>query len=186
MWKFGTENSYELFNSESESLDNPIPVNKSHPKDKGADRVLRYLDCAVIEFTHSFLKSNGEQQFDSVRAAFIEGSPIYPGASFHEKTHIQICIINPDCIKGFFLPRSNKWVSCRSLWNKLTYTTCTTSLRKIKHEQNNWLKATFNSARGKAPGYRFRFVWSPCKGRLFNKFVLVLNCPFRAQIHVLP
>jgi hypothetical protein len=43
--------------------------------------------------------------FDSVRAAFIEGDKIYPGAGFNEKTHIQICIINPNCIKGFFKPR---------------------------------------------------------------------------------
>lgn len=58
-----------------------------------------------------------EPSFDSVRAAFIEGDTIYPGAGFNEKTHIQICIINPDCIKGFFLPRkksSNK--SLRSFY----------------------------------------------------------------------
>jgi hypothetical protein len=46
------KNSYELFRTESESLDNPIPVNIGHPKDKSPDRVLRYLDCAVIEYVH--------------------------------------------------------------------------------------------------------------------------------------
>ena len=59
-----------------------------------------------MQYAHSFLKSIGEKPFDSVRAAFFEGLPIYPGASFYEKTHIQICIINPECIKGFFLLRS--------------------------------------------------------------------------------
>ena len=50
--------------------------------------------------------------FDQVRHtmklvanAFIEGDPIYPDAGFNERTHIQICIINPNCIKGIFLPR---------------------------------------------------------------------------------
>jgi len=70
---------------------------------------MRFLDCAVIEYTHSFLKSKQEQFFDSVRAAFIEGDPIYPGAGFNEKTHIQICIINADCIKGFFIPRNKRY-----------------------------------------------------------------------------
>jgi len=99
------KNCYNLFKSESEELDKPIPTNINHPLSTGRDKDLRYLDCAVIEYTHSFLKAKNEMPFDSVRAAFIEGEPIYPGAGFNDKTHIQICIINPDCIKGFFLPR---------------------------------------------------------------------------------
>jgi hypothetical protein len=97
---------FQLFKLESDKLDKPIPTNIDHPVIKGHDKVLRYLDCAVIEYTHSFLKSKDEPSFDSVRAAFIEGDPIYPGAGFHDKTHIQLCIINPNCVKGFFLPRS--------------------------------------------------------------------------------
>jgi hypothetical protein len=99
--------SYILFKEEARRLGNTIPENKNHPKDKGNDRVLRYLDCAIIEFTHRFLKDNNEQPFDSVRASFIEGDAIYPDAGFFEKTHIQICIVNPNCIKGFFVPRDS-------------------------------------------------------------------------------
>ena len=99
--------SFKLFKAESDRLDHKVPENVNHPKDKGKDRVLRYLDCAVIEYTHRFLKEKKEQPFDSVRSAFIEGDPIYPNAGFHEKTHIQICIINPNCIKGFFLLRKS-------------------------------------------------------------------------------
>ena len=87
-------------------MDKPIPKNIDRPMVKGHDKVLRYLDCAVIEYTHSFLKAKGESSYDSVRAAFFEGGPIYSGAGFNEKTHIQLCIINPNCIKGFFIPRS--------------------------------------------------------------------------------
>lgn len=43
--------------------------------------------------------------YDSVRSVFIEGKSLYPKAGFNEKNHIQICIINPNCIKGFFLPQ---------------------------------------------------------------------------------
>jgi hypothetical protein len=99
------EQAFLLFKEEADRLANPIPKNVHHPSEKGNDRTLRYLDCAVIEFTHQFFKSQGEHPFDSVRAAFIEGNPIYEGAGFYDKTHIQICIINPNCIKGFFLPR---------------------------------------------------------------------------------
>lgn len=95
---------YELFKSESEIAGFRIPENVDHPKDFG-DKVLRYLDRAVIEYMHIILEEKGEKPFDSVRAAFIEGDPIYPGAGFNDKTHIQICIINPNCIKGVFLPR---------------------------------------------------------------------------------
>ncbi len=96
---------YGLFKQETKKLGTSIPENINHPKDIGNDKVLRYLDCAIIEYMHRFLKDNNEKPFDSVRAAFIEGSPIYPDAGFHEKTHIQICVINPNCIKGVFLPR---------------------------------------------------------------------------------
>ena len=96
---------FNLFKTESEFLDRPIPINIDHPKEKNKDKVLRYLDCAVIEYTHKFLKEKGQNSFDSVRATFIEGNPIYPSAGFYDKTHIQICIINPNCIKGVFLPR---------------------------------------------------------------------------------
>jgi|GEM_PF-72246 hypothetical protein len=43
--------------------------------------------------------------YDSVRGVFWEGEELYPGAGFLEKNHIQICVRNPNCIKGFFLPR---------------------------------------------------------------------------------
>ncbi len=60
---------------------------------------------AVIEYTRQFLENKGELPFDSIRAVFVEGDPIYPDAGFNEKSHIQICIINPNCVKGIFLQR---------------------------------------------------------------------------------
>ncbi|SEK41780.1 hypothetical protein SAMN05421740_101809 [Parapedobacter koreensis] len=48
----------------------------------------------------------GNKEFDSVRGVFWEGNPLYPTAGFREKDHIQICIRNIDCIKGYFLPLS--------------------------------------------------------------------------------
>ena len=81
----------------------PKNVNVSGSK----DRLLRRLDCAVIENLHTL---NTENPFDSVRGVFVEGDPLYEGAGFNEKNHIQICVRNPNCIKAFFIPRETvKW-----------------------------------------------------------------------------
>jgi hypothetical protein len=66
------------------------------------DGLRRNLDCAVINMLHRVNRTSGLTAIDTVKGAFIEGEPIYPAASFHEKTHIQICVCNPDCIKGIF------------------------------------------------------------------------------------
>lgn len=65
----------------------------------------RELDCAVIRYACALAK-DVDEPFDSVRAAFIEGAPLYDGAKFHSENHIQLAIINPNCIKGIFLPRT--------------------------------------------------------------------------------
>jgi hypothetical protein len=78
-----------------------MPENKPIGDEK--DLLVRKLDCMVIETIH---KINGaKRQFDSVRGVFWEGAEPYPNAGFRDKNHIQICIRNPNCIKGYFLPR---------------------------------------------------------------------------------
>lgn len=64
--------------------------------------LLRKLDCAVINHLHQVRVSAGLPSFDTVRGFFLEGDRIYPGAGFLEKTHVQICVRNLDCIKGVF------------------------------------------------------------------------------------
>ena len=39
--------------------------------------------------------------FDTARGIFTEGGPVYEGAGIQTKNHIQICIRNLNCIKGF-------------------------------------------------------------------------------------
>jgi hypothetical protein len=66
----------------------------------------RFLDCAVIKYIHKanqFLDK--PLYYDTVRAAFSEGSPVYDGCEIREQTHIQISVRNEDCIKGYFLPK---------------------------------------------------------------------------------
>jgi hypothetical protein len=78
----------------------PLPSNENLPG--GADYLLRKLDCAVINFLHETIAH--DQPFDSVRAAFVEGEPIYQNAGFRRKNHIQICVRNTSNIKGYFHP----------------------------------------------------------------------------------
>lgn len=96
--------SYHTFFNTYDLLNVDIPNNRSV---KGStELLLRELDCAVIEHLHLQRAIANLQPFDSVRGAFIEGKPIYPNAGFYDKTHIQICIRNPNCIKGYFIPRT--------------------------------------------------------------------------------
>ncbi len=66
------------------------------------DQLRRNLDCAVVRRLHSILEAQGLPQVDTLKGVFTEGPPVYPGAGFREKTHIQIAVRNPLCIKGVF------------------------------------------------------------------------------------
>lgn len=76
-------------------------LQKNKPFKSGKDLIFRDLDCAVIETLHKYFSS----KFDSVRGVFWEGESPYENAGFRDKNHIQICIRNPNCIKGYFIPR---------------------------------------------------------------------------------
>ena len=67
-------------------------------------RILRELDCAVIERIHQYNRETKERAYDSVRGVFVEGSPVYEDSGIMEKTHTQLCIIYPNCINGYFNP----------------------------------------------------------------------------------
>jgi len=73
----------------------------------GRDLVARHLDCAVIRFLHKQREGEGEP-FDTVRAAFIEGEPLYVNAGFAAKSHIQVCARDHRQIKGYFRPLDAK------------------------------------------------------------------------------
>lgn len=97
------KNQYEIFKSKMTIADKPIPENKNIQGNHSL--ILRYLDCAVIQDLHQERKKNQLPQFDSVRGVFFEGNEIYPTSGFREQSHIQICVRNPNCIKGFFAPK---------------------------------------------------------------------------------
>jgi len=93
----------ELKETFEEDFKTPLPSNQPFAKND-FDFKKRQLDCAVIRFACA-IAEDVSRPFDSVRAAFVEGGELYPGAKFHSHNHIQLAVINPNCIKGIFIPR---------------------------------------------------------------------------------
>ena len=98
---------YDKLIEECEALGKQLPRNVNPPlQTESTDRIYRRLDRAVIESIHQMVRdSDGMDEFQSVRAVFLEGRPLYPDAGFLEKTHIQICVRKPELILGYFRPR---------------------------------------------------------------------------------
>lgn len=68
------------------------------------DLLKRNLDCAVFRTLHKLRDDSRQAPYETVRSPFLEGAPIYPQAGFRTQTHIQICVREQSCIKGYFRP----------------------------------------------------------------------------------
>ena len=108
------ETAYEALLEERGGVD-LLPKNG-----QGRELWKRHLDCAVINMVHQireltqstvWRKENPNKlplpSYDTVRGAFWEGGPIYPDARIEKKNHVQICVRNRECIKGYFRPIEN-------------------------------------------------------------------------------
>ena len=107
---------YEIMAQNYASAGQKLPRNIDAADDPHQNKLIRKLDCATLEFMHdTILKErnadiardgfSNRSVFDTVRGVFIEGGPVYKGAGIFEKSHIQVCVRNVNCIKGFFIPR---------------------------------------------------------------------------------
>lgn len=117
--------AHALLVEEAQATEEPLPQNtvKQH-----GFSFKRDLDCKVIERLKQFNKDQiiedlknqdlpcdpqnvqcDERYIDSVRGMFPEGPELYPGAGFRKENHIQICVINPNCIVGYFAPRNRNY-----------------------------------------------------------------------------
>ena len=95
--------AHDLFIEEQEDAGLAIPVNKGLDGRKD-ELILRRLDCAVVRFLHDVLARMDLPPFDTVRGLFPEGEPLYDGAGFRARNHIQLAVCNTDMIKGVFYP----------------------------------------------------------------------------------
>lgn len=106
-WIDRLADAYEQLSLALQESGHAIPENQPWTKND-TDFKKRDLDCAVIRFAIQLAELDGIK-IDSVRAAFWEGEPVYPGAGFRSHNHIQICVINiENCIKGVFIPQIQK------------------------------------------------------------------------------
>ena len=83
-----------------------LELPQNTPLGKSTDLLTRKLDCAVVQTALTYNKKANAQPYDAVKGVFWEGQELYPSAGFREKKHIQIWGCDPNCIKGYFLPRS--------------------------------------------------------------------------------
>lgn len=96
----------------AETAGTPLPVNE--PGFRGDDDLIkRHLDCAVLNFLHEMRKSMGKPDFDTVRAPFLEGDPLFAGSKLSAKCHVQWCVRDPRRnIIAYFRPRSAGAAEC--------------------------------------------------------------------------
>ena len=121
------KSTYEILKSECEELKKDLPQNKGR-----IDNIsfVRELDCKVMlrlqQLNNELIANdlglkdttgqdkrkiqNHPQFIDTVRGMFPEGGELYEGAGFRAQNHIQLCIVNPNSIIGYFNPiQRNSW-----------------------------------------------------------------------------
>lgn len=86
-----------------------MPENRDAPGSRRADKILRFLDCAVIDYTLSRVAEAEGIKYQTVRGVFLEGGPAFPGSKIAVKSHIQIAVRDRACIIQFFRPKPGEY-----------------------------------------------------------------------------
>jgi hypothetical protein len=81
-----------------------LPLNRDAAGSRRGDKVLRYRDCAVIDYSLLSLAGAEGIKYQTVRGVFVEGKPAFPGSKIALKSHIQIAVKDPACIVKLFEP----------------------------------------------------------------------------------
>ena len=99
---------FPLYCQACERAGAPVPSNKAGGGEVLGDRIVRYLDCAVINWCLDFLENEENQHYHSVRCLFSEGSPVFEGSKILAKSHLQIAVRDESAIIGYFKPQVDK------------------------------------------------------------------------------
>lgn len=99
--------AFDRFKELQERAAAELPKNEDPEGLKNGDNVLRRLDRAVIEHLYSMQHEAIQrgvltQTFETVRALFPEGKPLYDNAGFRKETHVQLCVRDHKQILGVF------------------------------------------------------------------------------------
>lgn len=106
--------AYEMFKASTEAGGGQLPINKY--QDKSGAYLTRALDCAVLEYLHGIRRASGLPSYDTVVGALWEGNLLYDNAGVTDKNHMQICVRNEECIRGYFRVRELEGVDL-SRWD---------------------------------------------------------------------
>lgn len=91
--------AYHTLSKTLEQTGTALPKNAVH---RDGVYLNRALDCAVIKTVHKLRMEAGDAPYDTVYGVFEEGPALYPNAGFKKKTHVQIAVIEPECVLGYF------------------------------------------------------------------------------------
>jgi hypothetical protein len=94
---------FPLFRQRLEAAGEPLPVNEGIKRDD-RDLVLRFHDCAMLNWAIPILEEEANTKFQTVRCVFVEGESAFEGSGIREKSHVQIAVRDPECIVGYFRP----------------------------------------------------------------------------------
>lgn len=99
--------AYDEYKLTAEEVGKPLPQNADPANEGDGNKILRRLDCAVMNYLYEIVETAQEsdpksQLYATVRAMFPEGRELYPGAGFLSKTHIQLCVRASAQILGVF------------------------------------------------------------------------------------
>lgn len=97
----------EYDNLSTAVVETGLALPKNRRVDPDGELLFRDLDCLVINSLHDTRQDRRHREFNSVRAAFIEGRPLYPNSGLFSRNHIQICVRHSRSIKGYFRPLSD-------------------------------------------------------------------------------
>jgi hypothetical protein len=108
--------AYEGFKSLNQKTGTPLPRNIDPAKDPTGDKILRRLDCAVMNYLFEIQKiaqesDSNSQSFSTVRALFPEGDELYPDAGFWEKHTFRYVFVNHNRSSVYFGYRNGSELS---------------------------------------------------------------------------
>jgi hypothetical protein len=88
-----------------------MPQNRDAARCRRGDKVLRYRDCAVVDYTLRGVAHEEGINYQTVRGVFLEGKPAFPGSKIALKSHIQIAVKDPACMVGFFAAPPSEYMA---------------------------------------------------------------------------
>ncbi len=99
---------FPLYRQACEITGTALPENRPAAGEDSDDRILRHLDCAVINWCLDFLEREEKQHYHTVRCVFTEGTPVFEDSKILAKSHVQIAVRDDTAIVGYFKPQIDK------------------------------------------------------------------------------